>query len=250
MGYWPIVNTVLREADIIIVLADARMPELSINEEVLRKLHERGKQYVLVFTKRDLVPPSSVKQLRQAYPRAFFVSGRKNEGVSALRRHLQIIGKRFTAEEPKVGVVGYPNVGKSALINSLARRARTLVTNQPGTTRGTQWVKTGGLCILDTPGVIPLFDKHVKLGVLGAKSPEKMQHPEKVAYELLTLFLVKDKQALQEYYGLESLPIELDVLVEAIGRKRGYLRKKGEVDEHRTVISIIQDWQSGKLNFR
>ena len=163
MGFWPVVEGVIRKADIIVLVFDARMPELSRNKEVERKVRSFDKQIVHAFTKIDLMTPESLKEMRKEYPEAFFVSGTQNLGIGKLRTHLQILAKKTKIEHPRIGVVGYPNLGKSALINALARRARTLVANLPGTTRGVQWVRVGNLEILDSPGVIPYEDKSAKM---------------------------------------------------------------------------------------
>ena len=102
----------------------------------------------------------------------------------------------------KIGVVGYPNVGKSAIINVLARRARAPVSQKAGTTRGIQWIKVGGLLILDSPGVIPFYDGELDLGVMGAKNPEKIKDIEKIAWEIIKMFIEYDKSILENTYGI------------------------------------------------
>ncbi|MBM3230448.1 hypothetical protein FJZ22_02205 [Candidatus Pacearchaeota archaeon] len=247
MGYWPVVFDMIRDVDIIVVVGDARMPDLSINQEVITHARNYGKQIVVVYTKRDLIGKERLRSLQTHYPEAIFVAGVKNEGVSALRRALQILGKRMKLDEAKVGVVGYPNIGKSALINALARGRRALVANQPGTTRGVQWIKAGGLCILDSPGVIPMVDKNRKLALLGSKSPDMLPAPEKHAFDILTMFLVKCPDRLQAYYKLDHLETEPYDLLLQIGEVRKFMKKGGVVDEERTARTIIREWQIGKL---
>jgi ribosome biogenesis GTPase A len=248
MGYWPVVEDMMDSADILIVLMDARMPEMSRNSEIERKILKKGKESVDVFTKMDLITPANLKLLREKYPKSFFVSGTKNIGVSDLRRHLQIMAKRMGIEEPKIGVVGYPNLGKSALINALARRARAAVADMPNTTRGVQWVRAGGLRILDSPGVIPYEDKSTKLTILGSKHPEKISDPMHVALQIIRMFTASNKAGLEKAYNVEikELTEPYDIMLE-IGKKRGFLKKGGEVEETKTAITIVKDWQKGKL---
>ncbi len=247
MGFWGVVDDVIANADILVLVGDARMPELSRNSEIERKVKKHGKELVQVFTKKDLASPLRLEHARKEHPEAFFVSGTRNEGVGELRKHLKIVAKRLRIEEPHIGVVGYPNVGKSALLNALARRARTLVADKPGTTRGVQWVKSGNLRILDTPGVIPYEDGSSKLVLLGSKHPDKIAEPEKIAYQIVTM-AKQSPDALQECYGLETTTLKDEqTLVDEIGRKRGFLKRGGEVDEKKTCIQFIRDWQKGKL---
>lgn len=248
MGYWPIVEDLIDNADILVLVLDARMPALSHNKELERKIRLKRKEAVYVYNKIDLIREDALKKLKQDYPDCFYVSGTKNLGIKDLRRNLQMLGKKMKLESPRVGVIGYPNIGKSAIINALARRARALVADMPGTTRGVQWVRSGNLRILDSPGVIPYEDKSMKLTLLGSKHPEKILDPVKVALEIIGMFVSKDKKVLEDAYSIEIEPLTeyYDILLE-IGKKRGYLKKGGEVEETKTAITIVKDWQKGKL---
>lgn len=249
MGYWPIVEDLIDNADIFLLVLDARMPELSRNKELERKMLLKRKENIQVFNKIDLVNEKTMKELREKYPDSFFVSGTKNLGIGKLRRHLHILAKRLKIESPRIAVIGYPNLGKSAIINALARRARALVADMPNTTKGVQWINAGGLRILDSPGVIPYEDKSSKLVLLGSKHPEKIINPIKVALEVIEMFTSSNKKALEESYRIKIAPLTdpYEIFTE-IGKKRGFLKKGGEVEENKTAITIIKDWQKGKLN--
>jgi ribosome biogenesis GTPase A len=249
MGFWPVVNNILKQSDLLVVVGDARMPEDSLNQEIIGKIENLEKAYVIVFTKVDLVSKESLAKLKNKYRGAFFVSGTKNIDVGLLRKHLIIQAKKMKLPDLRVGIVGYPNIGKSALINALVRRARTLVADSPGTTKGTQWVKANGFLVLDTPGVIPFDDRHTKLGLLGAKSPDHMRNPEKVAFEIIRKILSSDKKTLLEHYNIDANISEMSIeeIFNEIGKKRGYLMKGGGIDEHRTAVAIVREWQRGKL---
>ncbi len=250
MGFWPVVKNLLRQADIIVLVADARMPDMSMNRELVEKIAYMQKLHVIVFTKIDLISQAALAELRARFPESLFVSGIKNIGVSGLKKHLLILARRNKIDEPKIGVVGYPNIGKSALINALAHRARAPISSTPGTTKGLQWIKAGGLSVIDSPGVVPFEDKNSKLAILGAKSPEKMSAPEKAAKDVIGLFIIKNPQGLKKRYGIELDTNNVDVLLENIGKKKGHLLKGGIVDEHRTSLMILRDWQKGTLGFK
>ena len=247
MGFWFIVEQVIREADITLFVLDARMPELSRNRQLEEIAARREKPLVMVFTKADLVSEHGIEVLREQYPEAFFVSGTKNIGLKALKTRLLIMGKRLGTDVPKIGVVGYPNVGKSAIINALAHRARARVSPKAGTTRGVQFVRAGSLKILDSPGVIPFEDKEERLGMIAAKNAEKLKNPEKVAIQIVELLLKEHRAVLEKYCGgkLESEE-PYDILLQ-IGKKRGFLKKGGNVDEMKVAITFVRDWQTGKI---
>lgn len=248
MGFWTIAEHVIRKVQIVILVVDARMPQLSKNELLEALVARHGAVLVRVFTKRDLVSEKDLKELKRLYPDGFIVSGIKNIGVHKLKEGLMIMAKRMGLDRPKVGVVGYPNVGKSALINALAHRARAKVSSKAGTTRGVQWVKVGGLMILDSPGVVPMIDTEVRLAMIGAKNPEKIINPEKVACRIIKDVGKRNPGSLKELYGIDygEQKGDYDALL-AIGKARGFLLKGGIVDENRAAMQVIRDWQRGVL---
>jgi len=249
MGFWPVVNNILKKADIVLIVLDARMPALSRNSELERKLRESKKEVVFVFNKIDLVSNGALNDLRKEFKNAAFVSGSKNIGINRLKTRLNILAKRTRVDGPSIGVVGYPNVGKSSVINALAKRGRARVGKFAGTTKGSQWVRVGGLRVIDSPGVVPFDDNILRLGLLGAKDPEKLKFPEKAADKLIKIFLEGERlERLRKFYKAELEGDSYEILL-GVGRKRGFLMRGGEVDERKTAIQILRDWQKGKLRF-
>lgn len=250
MTFWTVVKNIVNKADIIIVVLDARTPELSRNHELEDMVTRAKKKLVFVFNKIDLVSKKHYNYLRKKYKGAFFVSGTQNIGMSKLRTNLMIIAKRDKIENPKIGVCGYPNVGKSAIINAIAHRAKAIVSATAGTTRGVQIIRAGSLHVLDSPGVFPYGEDEIKLGILAAKNPEQMKNPELVACRIIEFILESNRNALEHFYhikldeeaGWDSYEIMLQ-----IGQERKMLMKGGITDEHRAAIQIIRDWQTGKL---
>jgi len=173
MGYWPAVMQTIKNADVVIFVLDARMPEISRNKDLEQKLNGSRKE-VLVFNKIDLISPTNLRKLQRENKGCFFVSSQNRKGISQLRLKLQMLTKSLKVENLEVGMVGYPNVGKSALTNVLTRAAKAKVSSKAGTTTGLQWIGGTKIKILDSPGAIPFDDDEVKLGILGAKNPEKL----------------------------------------------------------------------------
>jgi hypothetical protein len=188
--------------------------------------------------------------LKKRYQHAFFVSGSRNIGINRLRTAILIAAKREGIEKPKVGVVGYPNVGKSAIINALAHRAKALVSATAGTTRGVQIINAGNIQVLDSPGVFPYGDDEIKLGILSARTPEQLRNPELVACEIIKMILQSNMRVLENFYGIkiaEEADWDAYEIMLQIGQERKMLLKGGITDEHRTAMQIIRDWQTGKL---
>jgi len=249
MNYWAIVKNIVRKADVVVMILDARMPALSRNEDLEAIVSNSKKKLFIVLNKVDLVSKEHYEFLKKRYQYSFFVSGTKNIGISKLRTAILIDSKRRGIEKPKVGVVGYPNVGKSAIINALAHRSKAIMSSVAGTTRGVQIVKAGRLHVLDSPGVFPYGDDEVKLGILSARSPDQIRNPELLATEIIKMFLASNWKALEDFYKIdvrEDEPDGYEILLQ-IGQKRKFLLKGGITDETRTALQIIRDWQTGKL---
>ncbi|PXY71236.1 hypothetical protein CXX78_00415 [Candidatus Parvarchaeota archaeon] len=247
MGYWPIVEKVIAESDFVLVVLDARMPEISENKGVFKMLKKHRKESFRIFTKIDLASEEVINKLRKEHPKAFFVSGIKNLGISNLKRSLLIEAKRKKISYPLIGIVGYPNVGKSAIINALSKRQKAKISRVAGTTKGIQWIKAGSLKIMDSPGIVPIEDNELKLGILGAKNPEKLKNLEKVSIGIIKIFIKNNSEKLENFYGVKINGKDAYEIFQEIGKSRKFLIKGGEIDENRTSLQIIRDWQSGKL---
>ncbi|MFH1237953.1 MAG: GTPase [archaeon] len=249
MGFWPIVLNVLRNSDVVLLLVDARMPELTRNSEIVSKVESmKDKRLFIVFNKSDLIGRKEMDKLKGEYLDAFFISAKNKTGVSKLKETLENMAANWYRPSLRVGLVGYPNVGKSTLINLLAPSVQAKVSSIPGTTKKTTWVRNGKLRIMDSPGVIPFGDKNVQMGMSAAKDPHKVRHPENVAINIIKFLMAKDKDILKKYYGASGE--DCYEIFEDIGRKKGLLIKGGEVDENRVAIKVIDDWQKGKINLK
>eukprot|EP00543_Licmophora_paradoxa_P007557 CAMPEP_0202452204 /NCGR_PEP_ID=MMETSP1360-20130828/10460_1 /ASSEMBLY_ACC=CAM_ASM_000848 /TAXON_ID=515479 /ORGANISM="Licmophora paradoxa, Strain CCMP2313" /LENGTH=503 /DNA_ID=CAMNT_0049070955 /DNA_START=67 /DNA_END=1575 /DNA_ORIENTATION=+ len=117
---------------------------------------------------------NKIKQSVSPVENVLFVDAKSGQGIHALHRaifkagiHIQERRDRRGLKERalRVGVIGYPNVGKSALINRILGRRRARTANTPGVTRTLQWIRVRGddaktskkkeFELLDSPGVIP-----------------------------------------------------------------------------------------------
>ena len=249
MGFWPIVMNVLRNSDVVLLLVDARMPDITKNSEIVSKVENmRGKRLVIVFNKSDLIGRKDIEKLKKEYPNSFFVSATKKIGIGKLKSTLENMAENWDRPSLRIGLVGYPNIGKSTLINLLAPAAKAKVSSVSGTTKKTQWVRNGRLRIMDSPGIIPYGDKKVQIGMTASKDPHKIRNPEKVAISIIELLMKKDPKLLEKYYKASG-ETAYEVF-EDIGRKMGYLVKGGEVDENRISIKVIDDWQKGRIKLK
>ncbi len=251
MGFWPVVLNVLRNSDVVLLVLDARMPDIAANSEIIGKVEKMGKDLVYVFNKCDLIASNDLKRLRGDYPGAFFVSALKHRGIGGLKKGLNDRLKNWRRESLRIGIVGYPNAGKSSLINSIVPGAKVKVKSVSGTTRKTEWIRSGRIRIMDSPGVIPAGDDKIKIGLTASKDPHKIRNPEKIAAKIIEFLMMKNIKVLERYYGVSTNKemTDYDIFL-AIGKKKGFLVKGANIDEDRTAIRIIDDWQRGRIGIR
>lgn len=151
----------------------------------------------------------------------------------------------------RVMVVGIPNVGKSSFINKMAKNSIAKVGDRPGVTKSKQWIKTKiDIELMDTPGVLwPKLDSEIvqlNLAFTGAIKDEIMDI-ETLALRLVERLQVKYPERLMKRYKLEALEENPLDNLDNIGRKRGALISKGEIDYNRISVIILDEFRGGKL---
>jgi len=269
--YWDVIKRIIKESDLVLEILDARLVELSRNEQVEQLIEEVGRPVIFVINKSDLVSKESIRnQIKNLEKKGevVFVSGKSPRTVKILLYTIKKVFKRYGKreveerdkfdEKPKyreargeiiVGVLGYPNVGKSSIINSLSHKKKVKVTKKAGTTHGIHWIKaTNEIKLIDSPGVIPLEkDDEIRYGLIGAKDTERLKNPEIVVISIIKLFLKTNKKAFEKFYNIELKQENVESIVKQIAEKKGYLLKGGRLDENRTYSQIIRDWQQGRL---
>jgi hypothetical protein len=248
MGFWPVVLNILKNSDVILLLVDARMPEITRNSEIIKKVHGMNKELLIIFNKIDLIGGKELKKLRTSYGDSFFVSSSRKTGVKELKKYLEDYAEEWRRSSLRIGIVGYPNIGKSTLINLLAPRAGAKVSRISGTTKKTGWYRVGKIRYLDSPGVIPFGDRKVQIGMTASKDPHKIKNPDKVAMRIIDYLDKKGGNILKRFYGVGNLKGQK--MFDAIGDKKKYRLKGGGIDENRTAIRIISDWQDGKIKLK
>ena len=227
----------------IIKVADARDPT------TLSNFFKTRKRTILVFNKIDLCSKSCIAKLKEKYPNAFLVSTRTRQGKGPLIRKLKEIANRED-RFIRVGVIGYPNVGKSSLINMLRGRRSARASATPGETKGVQWLKiSDNIMMYDSPGVITQRMSQSKLIQTFAVSAQNAKDPEGIAEQILVKILkLYGPKAIEHTYGISiSKDDEPYTILEKIAKRRNMLLKGGELDLDRAAKAVIMDWQKGKI---
>ncbi len=242
--FWAQVNSVIDDADILLLLLDARMVKETRNREIEDKVKEKNKSLVYVVTKCDIADKESFYKYKQRLKPSVFTSTKDYQGLRDLRELIHIIGdKRKIEGKIKVGVLGYPNVGKSSLINALKGRKSAPTSALSGYTKGIQKIKTGSrIILLDTPGVIPGKERdEMKHAMIGTIDFTKAKEPELVVFELMERVPGK----IEKFYNVQGEDFE--VILEDIAIKKKIMKKGNIPDTSRMARMILTQWQKGLL---
>ena len=255
------VENKVKLVDVIIELFDARAPLSSINEN-LTKITQNKKK-LIVLTKTDLADPEQTKKwqeyLGKKYDAVLCLDLKSNNAESLLSKAVISLGKDKWAKDMAKGmkpqpirtmIVGIPNVGKSSLINRLAKRKAAGVQNKPGYTRGEQWIKVNkDFLLLDTPGILPMSYENPKkaanLALIGAIREDIL--PNEQLGEMLISYLKEHyPNALKERFGIEEITDRLTVLNQ-IAERRKIVNGVGENDLLRAESLLLKEFKDGLL---
>ncbi len=157
----------LEKVDLIIEVRDARIPRATAHPHLQKWL--KGKQHLLVVNRLDMIP-FEAKTLWDRWFRSqgqipWWCNAKAGTGVKQVQSAAIRAGEQLNARRLSRGMrprsvraltLGFPNVGKSALINRLVRQKVVASARRAGVTRSLRWVRLGqSLDLLDAPGVLP-----------------------------------------------------------------------------------------------
>ena len=246
----------IKIVDLVVELLDARIPGSSRNPAIAELI--AGKKHLILLHKADRAESAATEK---------WLSFLKNSGEKAMAfsvqnpNYLKVLMRYLKGEEKNIRkgrikrplrmiIVGIPNVGKSTMINYFVKKAVTRTGNQPGVTRGRQWIRiTPGLELLDTPGILwPRLNEKTAwpLAVVGAIPPSRIDL-QQLAIQLIEYYLQTNKEEIltERYKGLETGSPEK--MLEQIGLLQGCLLGEGKVDYDRAASLLLRDFQGGAI---
>lgn len=146
-----------------------------------------------------------------------------------------------------VGLIGYPNTGKSSVINTLRGKKVATIAPIPGETKVWQYVTLmKRIYLIDCPGIVPQnhHDAPTDLLLRGVVRVENVEHPEQ--YIPAVLSRVK-KHHMARTYGIADWNDDHILFLETLARKGGRLLKGGEPDVDGVAKMVLNDFMRGKI---
>eukprot|EP00817_Percolomonadidae_sp_ATCC50343_P005936 CAMPEP_0117427928 /NCGR_PEP_ID=MMETSP0758-20121206/7719_1 /TAXON_ID=63605 /ORGANISM="Percolomonas cosmopolitus, Strain AE-1 (ATCC 50343)" /LENGTH=343 /DNA_ID=CAMNT_0005213941 /DNA_START=255 /DNA_END=1282 /DNA_ORIENTATION=+ len=263
-AYYKEFRKVVEQADVILEVLDARDPEGCRARNIEQHIQSTNpdKRIVLVVNKIDLVPREVVEKwlafLKEEFPAVAFRSattGNHKQNMVIGHADLLNVLKNYCRSEDiskkiTVGIIGYPNVGKSSVINSLKRSKVANVGAKPGLTTNKQEIKLDSdITLLDCPGII--FndnDQEITNAVILRNSVRVEQLDDCVAPVAAILDRINPERLCAKY----NLPAHIrgvNNFLEALANQRGRLKPHGKPDYQAAARIVLQDWNQGKIPF-
>ncbi|KAI5119708.1 hypothetical protein M0805_001423 [Coniferiporia weirii] len=255
---------VIDSSDVILHILDARDPFGTMCESVLEYVRKEKahKQVVLIINKCDLVPnwvtARYIQHLTPRYPTlAFHASPNHSFGKGSLIQLLRQFSQLHSDKKQiSVGFIGYPNVGKSSVINTLKSSKVCTVAPIPGETKVWQYITlTRRIYLIDCPGIVPTsahdsLTSTVLKGVVRVEAlPTPSDHIPSLMRRVKPLYLSRT-------YGVQlpspddsSVYWEPEAFLDKLARMKGRLLKGGGPDIEGVARIILSDWVRGRIPF-
>lgn len=258
---WSELYKVVDASDVLVFVLDARDPMGTRCQQLEREIRKNRshKHIILLVNKVDLVPTwvsrRWIQELMKDFPTiAFHASITNPFGKNSLLNLLRQFGALLKEKKHiTVGMIGYPNVGKSSVINTLKRKKVCKSAPIPGETRIWQYIAlTKRIYLCDCPGIVPPtandFEQDCAKVLKGVVRAERLKSPSDYIDEVLSR--VKKQYLLQRY----KLPADTtwsdgEEFLTVLGRKMGKLLKGGDSDIDTAARIVLYDWQRGRIPY-
>ena len=251
----------IKLVDVVIELFDARCPNSSINEQLENTI--KNKKKLIILSKPDLADPNVTKnwvqKLKTTNDLVVDLDLTKGNATNEIIKLVSILGQDIWAKQKAKGmkpqplktmIVGIPNVGKSSLINRLAKRKAAGVQNKPGYTRGEQWIKVNDqFLLLDTPGILPMNygdkKKSINLALIGSIREDILPNTDLCIY-LLDFIKKEYPSLLSERFDISQIN-DYEETMNKICENRKLISNNGVNDIARAEALLLHEFKNGLL---
>ncbi len=252
----------IKLVDVVLELLDARIPYASQNPVIKELIGNKPR--VILLNKADLSDPVELDKWVSFFEKkgvkTLKINALSGMGVDKIKGVLKEVLKEQIAKEISRGrkerpirtmILGIPNVGKSTLINRLAKKKKLVAEDRPGVTRHTQYIRVGtDFELLDTPGILwPKFDNKdvaFKLAITGAIKDDILPIDEIAIYG----FKYLNEHYLDRFEARYDIKVDIDDVLKIyhdIGIKRGCLLPGKQIDYDRVNDLFLHDFRHQKF---
>ncbi|NDJ16648.1 ribosome biogenesis GTPase YlqF [Myxacorys almedinensis] len=247
----------LKRVDVVLEVRDARIPSATHHPQIEQWLGNKGR--VLVLNRMDMISSSAKERwtewFQQQGQEPYFTDAQHGKAIDAVSKAVQVAGAQVNERRRDRGmlprpiravVIGFPNVGKSALINRLLKRRVVESARRAGVTRQLRWVRISDqIDLLDAPGVLPNKltnqDAAIKLAICDDIGEAGYDNQRVAAAFVDLLNTLQIEQVLHERY---ALALE-DLSGESYLRSLANQNYQGDIE--RTARQILTDFRKGNL---
>ena len=261
------IKELVKLVDIVIELKDSRIPYSSTNPMINEIIGNKPR--LILLNKALMADQSKTKKWIDYYKNnniiALDIDSISGYNISNIIPYAKkvlkdVLKKReekgIKSQSIKAMILGIPNVGKSTLINRLAKRKATKVGDKPGVTKNQTWIKIDNdLQLLDTPGVLwPKFEDQevgVRLALCGSIK-EEILNIEYLCVKAIDYLKALYPDNLKNRYNLEDILKDNYEIIDDIAKKRGCIIKGGLPDRERVykiVLNELRDLKIGRMSY-
>ncbi len=236
MNKWSDLKKLIHSADVIVEVVDAR--DISGTRIPIAERWAGTRRFLMVVNKVDLLPEGVLPVIP---PRAVSASA-KTASEDERRKLISTIIAKTDVRPVKALFIGYPNIGKSSLINMLAGRKVARVSPVAGTTKNIQWIKINeALITTDYRGMFPerqAKESLVKKGAINVQGSE-MKYAHSFAKEILANKVLCKWLEAKYNLDLKKAKSSDDVLIAIAARRKWYV-KGGELNIEEAARSLVR----------